>query len=395
MNGRAQGDAGTKTIVFATIAAGGGHVATARAMAQAVAAHMPGQWRTDVSDYMVDLGFEALDRRHKRTWRWLLARPWLVRNGQRVLDSAAGLTVAVERRVLDSVARAARDHLTRLDPALVVVNHGWLTVALTRAQRHYGLATPVVTFATEPFDANALWADPALERCVVASSSAMRDLTRLGVPESHIDVVGYPVQQAFLHAEGRQQARAHLGLADRFTCLVSLGAEGVAGRPTTLIESLLERGIQVIAVTGRNHALRERLAGLAHRYEQLVVRAFVDDMHRYLAAADVVIGKAGPASVMEALAVGRPVLVTSCAGLNERRVVEFLQANALGRYVPQPEQAVEAALAYLHDPDGLRAVAAAASAIDFAAMTDSVARYLTHYALHRRPPDARGERGLH
>ncbi len=74
-----------------------------------------------------------------------------------------------------------------------------------------------------------------------------------------------------------------------------------------------------------------------------MVRAYVDDMHRYLAAADVVIGKAGPASVMEALAVGRPVLVTSSAGLNERRVVEFLQAHALGRYVPRPEQAVEAA----------------------------------------------------
>ena len=44
------------TILFATIAAGGGHVAGAWAMAESVERHYPGRFELRVSDYMKDLG---------------------------------------------------------------------------------------------------------------------------------------------------------------------------------------------------------------------------------------------------------------------------------------------------------------------------------------------------
>ena len=48
--------AGRPEILFATIAAGGGHVATARAMAEAIERYYPGEFDLRVSDYMKEVG---------------------------------------------------------------------------------------------------------------------------------------------------------------------------------------------------------------------------------------------------------------------------------------------------------------------------------------------------
>jgi UDP-N-acetylglucosamine:LPS N-acetylglucosamine transferase len=376
------------TIFFATIAAGGGHVATARAMAEAIEASYPGAFHTIVSDYMKDLGFVTQDQRHKELWRWMLAHPWSARWGQRLLDALPGPTRAYHRRMLDGVARAAARHLAELSPALVVTNHGWLTVALTRSQTRYGLRLPVVSFATEPFDASALWAEPEAEQFIAPSKATRNDLVRMGVPSHRIDVAGYPIQQAFLHAPSQQQARHALGLEDRFTCLISLGGEGVSTAPVVYASALLTmpRSPQVIVIAGRNETLRERLEPLAQRHTSLHVRGFVNDMHRYLAACDVVIGKAGPASVMEALAVGRPVLVTMYAGLNERKVLTFLQDHALGAYVTTPEALVAAVGQYWREPERLERIHQRVGVPDFGGMTAEMAHYLVAYAQTRRPP---------
>ena len=59
-------------ILFATIAAGGAHVSTAHAMAEA-AGRLGAEAR--VYEPMVEYGFGDLDARHKAGWRRMLSRP--------------------------------------------------------------------------------------------------------------------------------------------------------------------------------------------------------------------------------------------------------------------------------------------------------------------------------
>lgn len=381
-------------LLFATIAAGGGHVATARAMAEAVEACAPGVHRVEVSDYVLALGLVEQDRRHKALWRWLLRNPQLIRAGQRVLDAWPAATLAYHRKMLDDVARRAADDLGPDPPALVVVNHAFLMVALTRAQRHYGLRTPVLTFATEPFDASALWAERRAERFVVPSTAAKGHLVGMGVPAGAVDVVGYPVREAFLRPPDRDAARTELGLGGAFTALVSLGGEGIGGVPDAVVRAVLNAGAHALVVTGRNQPLRARLERWARQDGRLRVHGFVEDMPRYVAAADVVVGKAGPASTLEAVAAGRPVLVTSYAGLNERRVIEFLEHHRLGAYLPEPDRLCRAVAAYRSHPLRLEQVRQRAGALGFPEMAVDLAEYLLHYARHRRPPAGWRSRGL-
>ncbi len=364
-------------VFFATITAGGGHMATAKAMAEALAADYPGGFETTISDYMLELGLGDQDRRHKESWAWMLAHPQSARVGQRVLDTFPRLTNRAHRLMLDTFARRAAAHLNDLRPALVVANHGWSCVALTRARRRYGLQVPVLTFTTEVLDASALWAEPAAERIAVPSQAALRDLERFGVPGHKLDLVGYPVQDACLRAPAQADSRRSLGLEDRLTCLVSLGGEGVGLGTEGVVRALLAHplGPQVVVATGRNRALKRHLEGLGG------VRAlgFTDRMAAYLAACDVVVGKAGPASVTEALAVGRGVLVTSYAGLNEAKLVRFLERRGLGAYVPGPEQLYTKLFEFASATVQAR-IAERSAALGLAAMTRDLSRYLADAA---------------
>ena len=372
------------SILFATIAAGGSHVSTATAMSEAVERHYPGQFELSVREPMRDYGFEELDRNHKESWRRALRHPWSIVWGQLLIDAFPRLTASFHRRFLRDFARRAAQELAANPPDLVVVNHGWLMTAFTLAQRRFGLDVPVITFETSTLNANALWAEPEAERVIVASPESKRRLARFGVPESRIDIVGYPVRQSFLRAPPRREARAELGLEDQFTCLVSLGGEGVGGAPERVTRALLKLDdVQVVVVAGRNEELRRRLAAFGH--PRLTVVGFVEEMASYLAASDVVLGKTGPATVFETIAVGRPLLCPMRSGTVENKMSELLEAHGLGGYRANLDELLASVRAYRDDPELLRQAEERAGRLDFEGMARRLATYLATYARSGRP----------
>ena len=152
-----------------------------------------------------------------------------------------------------------------------------------------------------------------------------------------------------------------------------------------MAQRLLASGAQVLAVAGRNEELRSELASLAATGVPLTVFGFTDRMATLLAATDLVVGKAGPASTMEALAVGRPVLVTAYAGLNELAVVRFLEARGLGGLV-KVSDLEQAAAAWRDAPERLAEARSVAAALDFPGMTARAAAVVAAAARDEAPP---------
>ena len=100
----------TATLLFATIAAGGGHVATARAMAEAIEHRYPERFAMRIADFMHEVGATVFDQRHKAMWRWALRYPQSARLGQRVIDALPRMAMRGQRRLLTSFARLAAAH---------------------------------------------------------------------------------------------------------------------------------------------------------------------------------------------------------------------------------------------------------------------------------------------
>ena len=367
-------------------------MATANAMAEAVAEASGGALLTRVSDIMAEYGPVDLDRRHKDGWRKLLARPRLVRVGQVLTDAAPAVTRLLQDALLDGFARDITTSLAAEPPALIVANHGWLATAFTLARLRHGLRTRVVIYETEPFDASALWSTPAAEVVLAPSAAAKAALVAVGVPAARVLVAGYPVAQRFLRPPARAEARASLGIDDGFTCLITLGAEGVVGGDAVAaLRTLALSGVNLLCVTGRNALLKVKLAAVLPQQGQggrVKVFGFVPDMERLLSAADMVVGKAGPASTMEALAVGRPVVATAYAGLNELAVTRFLTVHGVGEYLGGWSTLTTAVTAWRKDPARLAAAGMAAEQLDFVAMKRGLGAYLAACASADSSPTA-------
>jgi processive 1,2-diacylglycerol beta-glucosyltransferase/1,2-diacylglycerol 3-beta-galactosyltransferase len=147
-----------------------------------------------------------------------------------------------------------------------------------------------------------------------------------------------------------------------------------------LVRALIDSDVspQVVVIAGRNEGLKKELKALGA--EGLRIEGFVEDVATCLAASDVFVGKAGPASVYEALLVGRPALVTGYAGLNEVGVARFVEREHLGRYVETPGMLVDEVRRYASDPALLEEVARRCREMDLAAATERLAHCIVCYA---------------
>jgi processive 1,2-diacylglycerol beta-glucosyltransferase len=161
------------------------------------------------------------------------------------------------------------------------------------------------------FGLHRYWAQPGVSSYYVATDTLAGELRRR-VRGARVEATGIPIAPVFAHAPTAQEARAQLGLApERRVALVMGGGLGIGVEEGVLAAlQSVDRTVQVVAICGKNEPARCRLSALGAPEERLRVEGHVNGMERWLAAADVVVGKPGGLTVSEALALGRPLLLT-------------------------------------------------------------------------------------
>jgi 1,2-diacylglycerol 3-beta-galactosyltransferase len=92
---------------------------------------------------------------------------------------------------------------------------------------------------------------------------------------------------------------------------------------------------QLLLICGHNEKLRAKLKALPHR-APLFVEGFTRDVPRYMQLADYFIGKPGPASISEAVAMRLPVIVESNAWTlpQERYNPQWIREQGIGVVLP-------------------------------------------------------------
>jgi processive 1,2-diacylglycerol beta-glucosyltransferase len=188
------------------------------------------------------------------------------------------------------------------------------------------------------YDVHAMWLCRTVDRYFVALPEAAEYLARIGVPRDNVRVTGIPVDPVFAQPLDRTEARDYFGLDPHATTiLVATGGYGV-GPVEQLVGALLalQRPWQIVAIAGRGDKVRRRLerlsesAGtLAGGKSRLCAVGFTAEIDRYMAAADLLVGKAGGLTSSEAMSRGLPMaLIEPIPGQEERNADHLLEAGA-------------------------------------------------------------------
>ena len=213
------------------------------------------------------------------------------------------------------------------NPDLALCTHFLPAEILLYLRKRKILDIPIGVVVTD-FDAHAMWLLKNVDWYFVACEETRVYLAALGIPLETIFVTGIPIDPIFGVEKSKKEARIHLGLdPDRITLLVSAGGFGV-GPVESLVRTLHEirHPIQISVICGRNKRLEDHLKSLSGLWHPMKVIGFTNQMDIWMAASDLLVGKAGGLTSSEALARGLVlVIVNPIPGQEERNSDHFLE----------------------------------------------------------------------
>lgn len=353
--------------------AGGGHRRAAEALAAAAAKQGHAPTVCDILDFMPPLyrrtyakGYLRLVRSAPELWGYLYAQ------------SDRSAHAPVERRL-----RTAFNHLNSLSfhrflkrtaPDAVLCTH-FLPLELVGTlspRRRRGL--PLFGVVTD-FAAHSLWFCRGVDAYYVATEEARRQLARKGQSMDRIACMGIPVLPEFAHVVPPRVARSRLGLRPDLPAILVLNGGLGVGPALALIAagSACPPPCQLLVVTGQNPRLEAKArAAAAQAKLPVVVRGFIDNIHDWMDAADLVVSKPGGLTMAEALAKGRPVMIMDPIPGQEQRNAEYLLEAGAAVRAFDPEEATWKIGELLRDPVRLADLAARAHRLGRPAAADDI-----------------------
>ena len=308
-------------ILILTASYGSGHNEAARSLAAGFAARGA---EASVVDHFRELVHPLFERATRGLYMRLLEHAPPVWGAAYALgdwlSSDSALAFGMTRV---GVGRLAA-RLDALRPDAVVSVHATPAAAMSALAAEGRRLPPHTTVVTD-FVAHSQWIARGIDRYCVAADEVGHEFVARGIPRARISVTGVPIRAAFDRPLDPAAARAALSLpADVPVVLAMAGSHGRVGRLPEVAEALAGAPgpLQSIVVAGHDTELAARLRRLTSGTTTRVL-GYVEDVRTLMAAADLLVTKAGGMTLAEALAAELPLLLYGSLPGQERRNERF------------------------------------------------------------------------
>lgn len=207
---------------------------------------------------------------------------------------------------------------------------------------------PLLNVITDPRSIHPILISSVAQSNLVFDQNA-RALTQKIYPDAKYDEVGWFVRKQFtpVSSSAKKQLKQKLKLHPEYlTFFIATGSEG-----TTAVLKILpllfktSQPVQVIVACGKNRRLYQAAAGVKNLLKKmksknlLVPIKFTKEIHQYMQASDLIIGKAGPNMLFEAIATHTPFFaITHIAGQEDGNL-EIIKDYNLGYVEENPFKA--------------------------------------------------------
>lgn len=178
-----------------------------------------------------------------------------------------------------------------------------------------------IAVVTDSITVNAIWWRAPGDYLLAPNEQSASVMRECGVESSRMKVFGFPVSPKFADF-----ARARNGvLSERPRVLYMINA-GTANAPK-IINGLLQLDLELTVTVGRNENLRREIERVATRPIQIL--GWTDQLPRLLNESDLLIAKAGGATVQETIAAGCPMIINHIvSGQEEGNARLIVQTNS-------------------------------------------------------------------
>lgn len=258
--------------------------------------------------------------------------------------SATGLTSPVY--LANSLyARALSDYVTENGFDSVVCTHLFPMEAVTFLRRHHALPARCYAVLTD-YTCIPFLEETDMDGYFLPHDVVREDCLRHGMPAERLFVTGLPVARRFLSTPEMPQARRALNLPeDQTLFLIMTGGIG-CGNVLDLCDAVLReyrKPFALYVLTGRNAELLEQIHARYGADPRVRALPFTDQVHLYMAAADVLLSKPGGISSTEAAAVGVPLVHAMAIPGCETQNASFFEKLGMSLFARDTEEAARCA----------------------------------------------------
>lgn len=370
-------------IAFLYLNTGGGHLAPARALVRELE-----QNYTDTCESLVVNGF---------TQKMRLSRLFF-ENGYRITSNyfepayvlfyrATELPIFVKigYKIMEI---ENNQHLLRVfrenGVTKVVCLHEVLISRARRAIDQIDPSIPLITVVTDPFTAHNIWFQEKRTELVVFSEKLRGEaIGKYGYAPERVHTFPFIISDAYdrpYTGAKKAEARDRLGIPQgRKVLLIAGGGEGLRGAEHIVSEFIRRKRPEILVVVcGKNRLLKLTVNEMVRRSgaRNVIVYGFVRFMPDLLNIADCVVTKGGASTVMEVLAVGKPVIFSTYIRGQELGNVLFAVYGGAGWYIRKPAKILDKAQEALDNPELAERVARNIAKLGIRNGTKELARFI-------------------
>ncbi len=352
-----------KNIALLYLKTGGGHFSAARALERAITERHENDARALIFDPRPDGAAFAHSilqdgyrfTSHKVGKLWILLYE---------LSKFKALDYIWSFLTYITIRKNMKSFLKEKEIDTVVILHFLLSRPLMWTLRRMKQKINVVRIITDPFTAHSFWFNCPRIPTVVFSKRLLNATVRKWPSYAKNLRLFPPVLKPTLpiNEADLQKIRNRYGISEQKKCILVAG--GGEGFPSVLryIKALAAKDpdCHIILVCGKDTALKSR-AEKIHSYfpeGSFTVLGFVDVMNELMHIADVVVTKGGPATIMEALQRGNPVIIIQYLYGQEKGNMEYVVRKGFGFYASSPAEFTEVLIRLLSDPEVFSAIRA-------------------------------------
>ncbi len=241
--------------------------------------------------------------------------------------------------------------IERTKPQLVITTHALLSYAIARVNARLPKRLPLVFQLTDLGSIHQTWfTEKYADAYLAPTREIFAQAVEQGIEQKRLYVTGRPIRRQFLEVStyAKEEILTTLNFDPNiFTVFLQGGAKGSA-HVDHVMEFLLHTTVpvQIILAVGNNKSMATSYAGM----KQVDAVPFTEKIAPYMAAANIIIGKAGASFVSEAFMLEKPFLVTTVIPEQETPTLAFIERHNLGWVRLEPTAQQELLLELAQNP---------------------------------------------
>ncbi len=337
-------------VLILSVPAGGGHLQTSKALCE----YLSKQENTECEILDIAENVHELAA-HFVSEGYILASTYMPTGYRMVynkMDKRTKKSFTAGAQVIYKICgKKLLDYVKRFNPDVIVSTHVFATIVLNIYAKKHKLKSKIISVVTD-FTIHPMWEQTTSDYYIIAAENLMSvALKKLGTAENVLPL-GIPIKEGFSQKTPKGEARATLGIKDKFTILIMMGSMGYANAAMDLINQLntSEDDFQIVAVCGNNKSLKEKITA-AKTKKDLVVYGFCNNISLLMDACDCIVTKPGGLSTSEAMAKGLPIILANPIPGQEERNQEFMENNGAAISVDDEFTVDKAVYQLIHNPN--------------------------------------------